>query len=58
MCGRGVHLPDEFLLRLLTEVAMHSGLDFEELLDDVLEVICFVSLTSNYKGIALTIDRA
>ena len=37
---------------------MHGGLDFEELLDDVLEVVCFVSFMSNYKGIALTIDRA
>lgn len=38
-----LHLPDEFLLRLLAEVAVDGGLDFEELLDDVLEVVCFVS---------------
>lgn len=58
MFGRGVHLPDEFLLRLLAEVAMHGGLDFEELLDDILEVVCLVSLVSSYKRIALTINRA
>lgn len=57
--GRGVHLPNEFLLRFLTEVAMHGGLDFEELLDDVLEVVCFVScISTSQSGRILTVDRA
>ena len=34
-----VHLPHELLLRLWAEVAVDSGLDFEEVLDDVLEAI-------------------
>lgn len=34
----GVHLPDEFLLGFWTEIAVHGGLDFEEMLDYILEV--------------------
>ena len=36
-----IHLPHEFLLSLRTEVAMYGRLDFEQLLDDILEIVCF-----------------
>jgi hypothetical protein len=35
-----VHFPDELLLCLWAQVAMHGGLDLEQVLDDVFEVVC------------------
>jgi hypothetical protein len=42
---REVHLPHELDLRLWPEVAVHGGLDFEEVLDYVFEFVCPVSVT-------------